>query len=173
MSTPYEDIRLLYKGLLDIDNITLPEQWFSLAFNRMLHDKFAPKYMWEALIQYSSKWPDNSECYIGEENFFMSHDIKEMDRINLSEISIVSYLIHDFRFTKNHVLIGLFGRWAIRLDQDVIYFLFHVDDKDYILELLGGFAEIENIMLEEFDGVKGKAGTVEKYVSALLQNLDH
>lgn len=170
MSTLHDGINYLCKALHDIDNIELPSGWFSLAFNRMLHDNFAPKFMWDALIKHSLRSGD-SECYIGEEDFYLLHDIHEMDIVTLNEISIISYLVHDFRFTRNYVLIPLSGNWVVRLDQDVIYFLFRVDDKDYIFELLGGFDNVENIMLSDFDGVKGRAGTVEKYVSALLKNI--
>ncbi len=45
-----------------------------------------------------------------------------------------------------------------------------MEDSAYISESLGGFSNIENIMLNDFDGVKGQAGIVENYVSALLEN---
>ncbi|MEP7703567.1 hypothetical protein [Paraglaciecola sp. 25GB23A] len=83
---------------------------------------------------------------------------------------IYAYLLHNFRFTKDYVLIGLSGNWAIRLDQDVTYFLFYLEDKNYIFDLFGGFDEVEEFMLKEFDGVKGRDGIVEKFVSALLKN---
>ncbi|MDX1536649.1 hypothetical protein [Arsukibacterium sp.] len=170
MSTVHDDIFYLCKELHDIDNIELPKRWFSLAFNRLLHDNFAPKFMWDALFEYCRRSGD-LECYIGEEDFFLSHDKNEMDKVLLSETSVISYLVHDFRFTRNYVLISLSKRWAVRLDQDVIYFLFRVEDKDYIFKLFGGFDNVENMMLNEFDGVKGRAGAVEKYVSALLKNI--
>ena len=169
MNKPQDDISRLFIGLHDINHIELPKKWFSLAFNRMLHESFAPNFVWDALIKYSLKWPNESECYIGSEDFFMSHDRIEMDKVSLGQKSIISYLLHDFRFTKDYVLISLSGRWAIRLDQDVIYFLFYLEDRSYIFDLLGGLDQVEKIMLKEFDGVKGRDGIVEKYVSTLLK----
>jgi hypothetical protein len=170
MNNPPDDIARLFIGLHDINHIELPKKWFSLAFNRMLHESFAPNFVWDALIKYCLKWPDESECYIGAEDFFMSHDRREMDKVSLRLKPIIAYLLHNFRFTKDYVLISLSGNWAIRLDQDVTYFLFYLEDKNYIFDLFGGFDEVEEFMLKEFDGVKGRDGVVEKFVSVLLKN---
>lgn len=173
MNTRLDEIRVALKCLQDIDNIKLPEQWFAIAFNRILYTNFAPEFMWDVLLYFCRKHSNHLKCYIGDESFFYSNDIKSMEIIDLSEQSIAEYLLVDFRFTRNHVLLNSSEFWVVRLDQDVTYFLFHVDSWEYISELLGGLSNIENFMLNDFDGIKGQSGIVENYVSALLQNIKH
>ena len=170
MNTRLDEIRLALKCLQDIDSIKLPEQWFALAFNTMLYRNFAPDFMWGALVDLCNNRSNDLNCYIVEESCFYSINIECMDRVYLSEQSVSEYLLTDFRFTRDHVIFDLSACWAVRRDQDVIYFLFCVEDSAYIFELLGGFSNIENIMLNDFDGIKGRAGIVENYVSALLKN---
>jgi hypothetical protein len=171
MNTRLDEIRVALKCLQDIDSIKLPEQWFAIAFNRILYTNFAPKFMWDVLLDFCSKYSNDFKCYIGDERFFYTNDLEGMDVIDLSEQSIAEYLLADFRFTRNHVILNSSDFWVVRLDQDVTYFLFHVESWEYISELLGGFSNIENSMLNDFDGIKGQSDIVENYVSALLQNI--
>ncbi len=158
-----------FEGLSNIEKISLPKNWFSLAFNRILHEDFSPKYMWDFLMEYCKKWPSDVQCYVGEEEYYKTHGSTGMDKVNLDSSSILEYLTYDFRFNVNHVVIPLSGSWALRIDQDVIYFIFNSEDRDFILNSLGGVDAVEDIILREFDGVKGRRGIVEKYVSDLLK----
>lgn len=171
MSNKLDDIRLTLICLQDINQLIIPERWYVIAFNRTLHTGFAPDFMWNVLIKFCCDYSLETNCLIGEEELFLSKKIEDMNRVTLLEGSIVDYLLTEYRFTRNHVLLDPAGCWAVRLDQDVTYFIFRIDSWIRISNLLGGYSFIEQLMLDEFDGQKGNNGIVENFVSNLLINI--
>lgn len=168
MISIHDEVLDVLAQLKNIYSMKMPDGWFAIAFNRVLHNNFAPQIMWDVMQKCAFESLENGTCYIGEEKKLTSVVGGELKKVSLNQSDILLYLFDDFKFTENHVVLSPSSEWFIYLDQDVTYFLFREKMRDCMLEGLGGFDNVEKMILHDFDGIKGRNGPVEIYVSSLL-----
>lgn len=169
MAFPLQDLESLVAGLRNIDSPVLPAGWFAIAFNRNLYEDLAPRQVWDALFAcVSENLGGECWCYFGEESKVSNGEISSLDRVSLKREILLPALYADFRYLKDLVVVSPNLDWLVRLDQDVSSFAFRLEFSECIFGRLGGIEAVENRMLCDFDGTKGGASPVERFVSMLL-----
>lgn len=145
------------------------DDWAGMAFDRNIHEDFAPSQVWDAWMSTASEVAATASLRAIRYSTYLLGGVPEDVGEGLQALR--SYWLSNGNFMHDHYVFSADANWVVRLDQDVTLFAGESTFMHRVVARLGGVASVEALVRADLIGdgedVVGLGGYVEDLLAPL------
>lgn len=143
--------------------------WAAVAFDRNIHDSWAPDFFWDAFLRSVSERGDELISVADKSIVEKENENTDIVMISPKRAEMVLALMDQERFLRDQVIFGASRAWACLLDQDVTLFSGQADIMVCAINYAGGPIRVEQQMYSDFGVEKGRDTPINGYLARLTE----